>query len=218
MRSRMFWTDLWRRIQGLAFERIWLFALVCAWSYLVWDAPWAILFLAHCYYNHYVVENNAPIWFISYQHFWQSERVKNCNPGTLIPQILQSRYAFFSVFAIIMQVFCVTVIFGIVSIYILSLYLSQNILLDETLWTGVTQLIYQTTRLFRTELHSYTSRALPAGIEPTTQRVAGCCLPTRPTIFILIQWIVIRYFLGQQQILPPNFHSINEVVLKINII
>jgi hypothetical protein len=40
---------------------------------------------------------------------------------------------------------------------------------------GDAQLIYEPTRLFRTEVHGHTSRALPAGIEPTTQRVVGWC-------------------------------------------
>ncbi len=40
---------------------------------------------------------------------------------------------------------------------------------------GDAQLIYEPTRLFRTEVHCHTSRALPAGIEPTTQRVLGWC-------------------------------------------
>jgi hypothetical protein len=40
---------------------------------------------------------------------------------------------------------------------------------------GVAQLIYSPTRLFRTKVYRHTLRALPAGIEPTTQRVAGCC-------------------------------------------
>ncbi len=46
---------------------------------------------------------------------------------------------------------------------------------DVKLKLGDAQLIYSPTRLFRTEVHCHISRALPAGIEPTTQRVAGCC-------------------------------------------
>ncbi len=40
---------------------------------------------------------------------------------------------------------------------------------------GVAHLINKPNRLFRTEVHCHTSRALPAGIKPTTQRVASCC-------------------------------------------